>query len=87
MNDHELKYKLVELSSNKLSLMLSENKAKNGKADHYNKGGFHALQEAALSLFGIEPDSFRSQCMFELTCLRLDPQAEDMHEHKFSDKV
>jgi hypothetical protein len=86
MDEHELSYRLVELGADMLTSMLSELKAKDFEAAHYYKGGFQALKEAASSLFGIEPDCFRSQCMFEITCLRLDAQAEDIHEHNLSDK-
>ena len=86
MYEHELRYRLVELGANKLGSMLSEFKAKNYEAAHYYKGGFQALKEAASSLFGIEPNSFRSQCMFELTCLRLDAQAGNMYEQNFTDE-
>jgi len=86
MDDHELRYKLVELGANKLGYMLSEHKAKNYEAAHYYKGGFQALKEAASSLFGIEPGSFRSQCMFEVTCLRLDAQAGNMYDQQSTDE-
>jgi len=86
MDCHELRCRLVELGANKLGCMLSERKAQNHEAARYYKGGFQALKEAASSLTGVEPHSFRSQCFLLVTCLILDAQTEDMHEHKFSDK-
>jgi len=86
MNDNELSYRLVELGADKLGSMLSEHKAKNYEAAHYYKGGFQALKEAASSLFGIDPDCFRSQCMFEIICLQLDGQPGNICADKNSDK-
>jgi hypothetical protein len=80
MNDHELSCRLVELGADKLGSMLSQHKAKNYEAAHYYKGGFQALKEAASSLFGIESDSFRSQCMFEITCCQLDAKTEEQSD-------
>ena len=86
MDVHELRYMLVEVGANKLESMLSEHKAKNHEAAHYYEGAFHALKEAASSLFGFDPDSFRSHCMFEVTCLRLDAQAGNTYKQIFTDE-
>ena len=86
MNDNELSYRLVELGADKLGSMLSEHNAKNFEAAHYYKGGFQALKEAASYLFGIEPDSFRLQCMIEITSSKLDDQSGYICTDENSDK-
>ena len=79
MSDNfELRFRLVELGAEKLGSMLSELKAKNEEAAHYYKGGFHALKEAADSLFGIDSDAFRAECLFEMSCHKLDSQAGEV---------
>jgi len=61
--------RLVGLGAEMLGSMLSELKAENYEAAHYYKGGFQALKEAALSLFGIQPDDFRVLCLDEIDWL------------------
>ena len=75
--DPELRYKLVELGAGSLSSMLSALKEGDEGAAHYFKGGFQALKEAAFSLFGTEPDKFRSQCMFESVCRQFGDETGD----------
>jgi hypothetical protein len=67
-----MRFRLVELGADKLGAMLFEHHAKDYGAAHYYKGGFQALKEAAYSLFGIDSADFCAQCMFEVTCRRLD---------------
>jgi hypothetical protein len=81
MDDYELIYKLIELGADKLGSALSELKIKDYEVAYYYNGGFHALKEVALYLFGIDSVDFRSRCMFEVTCRKLDAHAGETADH------